>query len=378
MGKDKVRKSNFELMRILCMFFIVLYHVIGKGNVLTNSHNQTLTVIVEFIQLLIVVHVDLFVLLTGYFQSKSNFKMSKMLKIIAQCLFYTIVIMLVLSLTGVITLSKVEIVKNIFVNFIGEYWFINIYLLLYAISPFLNIIIDNMDQSKYKKLLVCCFVIFSLIPYNSGNKFFFYNSGFSLTNFVFLYFVGAYLRKYPVKESYLFKKMTNNSYILILIFIYFLMAVSNFCLSTTASYLVGVNNVFHEIFSNFITEKLNYENPLVIIQAVSIFLIFEKINIKSKFINKISALSLGVYILHENMYIRTRIYKLFKIDNGNIYSLRFILYMFLISLVIFIIGIIIDYLRKVIFDFISKRKVSVKIKDGVKNYISSLGLSINW
>ena len=161
MGKDKVRKSNFELMRILCMFFIVLCHVIGKGNVLTNSHNQTLTVIVEFIQLLIVVHVDLFVLLTGYFQSKSNFKMSKMLKIIAQCLFYTIVIMLVLSLTGVITLSKVEIVKNIFVNFIGDYWFINIYLLLYAISPFLNIIIDNMNQSKYKKLLICCFVIFS-------------------------------------------------------------------------------------------------------------------------------------------------------------------------------------------------------------------------
>ena len=167
MGKDKVRKSNFELMRILCMFFIVLYHVIDKGNILTNSNNKTLTVIVEFIQLLIVVHVDLFVLLTGYFQSKSNFKMSKMLKIITQCLFYTIVIMLVLSLTGVITLSKVEIVKNIFVNFIGDYWFINIYLLLYAISPFLNIIIDNMDQSKYKKLLICCFILFSLIPYNS-------------------------------------------------------------------------------------------------------------------------------------------------------------------------------------------------------------------
>ena len=111
---------------------------------------------------------------------------------------------------------------------------------------------------------------------------------------------------------------------------------------------------------------------------MSIFLVFEKINIKSKFINKISALSLGVYIFHENMYIRTRIYKLFKIDNGNIYSLRFILYIFFIALVIFIIGIIIDYLRKVIFDFISKRKVSVKIRNGVKNYISSLGLSINW
>lgn len=378
MSKGSIRKSNFELMRILCMLFIVLYHTIERGNVLFNSNNQTLSIILEFVQLLIVVHVDMFVLLTGYFQSKSNFKISKPLKIMAQCLFYTILIMLVLSFSGVINLSKAEIFKNIFVNFIGEYWFINIYLVLYAISPFLNVIIDNIDQSKYKKLLVLCFIIFSLIPYNSGNKFFFYNSGFSLTNFIFLYFIGAYLRKYPIKESYLFKKMTNNSYCLILFFVYFLMAISNFCLSKTASYLAGVNSIFNEIFNNFVTEKLNYENPLIIIQAISIFLIFEKINIKSKFINKISTLSLGVYIFHENMYLRTRIYKFLKVDNGPIYSLRFILYIFFIVFIIFIVGIVIDYLRRVIFDFISKRKVSTNIRNNIKKYISGLGVSINW
>ena len=45
MQEKTTRKSNFELLRIVSMFFIVLYHTIIHGHVIENSTNQGLTMI---------------------------------------------------------------------------------------------------------------------------------------------------------------------------------------------------------------------------------------------------------------------------------------------------------------------------------------------
>lgn len=378
MEVKKIRKSNFELLRIISMIFIVLWHVIDRGNVLTNSQNPTFSVIVEFLKMLIVIHVNSFVLLTGYFQNKVKFRLSKVLSILLQCLFYTIIIMIVMVKLDLITLSKVDIIKNIFINFIGEYWFINIYILLYCFSPILNIIINSIDQKKYKKILITCFILLSVIPFISGNKFFFNNSGFSLANFILLYFIGAYINRYPVKESYLFKNITEKCYCLILFILYSFFAISNFCILKTSMQLIHTNHVFAEIFNNFITEAYHYENPIIIVQSIFFFLMFEKMNIKSRLINKISSLTLGVYIIHENMYLRFKIPVWLKIDNGPIYSLKFIFYMLFMTMIIFILATIIDCIRQAIFDFIYNRKVSLNLRNKIKNYFKDLGLNISW
>ena len=70
--KKNARNANYDLMKILSMFFIVLYHVIVHGNVLANIHNYTLYLITEIVLLICLVHVNSFVLVTGYFQSWRN------------------------------------------------------------------------------------------------------------------------------------------------------------------------------------------------------------------------------------------------------------------------------------------------------------------
>ena len=99
---QKVRKSNFELMRIISMVMIIYYHIILHGNILLNSKNIYFTFTNEIIEFLIIVHVNLFMLLTGYFQVDSKFKLSKVFSLLAQTIFYAIIIMIILSCLGLV------------------------------------------------------------------------------------------------------------------------------------------------------------------------------------------------------------------------------------------------------------------------------------
>ena len=73
--------------------------------------------------------------------------------------------------------------------------------------PFLNIIIENLSKEKYIQFLVIGFIFFVLAPTFRLNPMY-NNGGFSLYNFIYLYFIGSYLRKFytinKTKYTYLF------------------------------------------------------------------------------------------------------------------------------------------------------------------------------
>ena len=114
MDKVKERNSNHELMRIISMFFIVLYHIILHGYVLNNSQNPTFNHFVNIIIFITMVHVNSFVLLTGYYQCKNTFKQSTLWKLINSTLFYKILIVIILTYMGLISLDKVTLLKEFF------------------------------------------------------------------------------------------------------------------------------------------------------------------------------------------------------------------------------------------------------------------------
>ena len=75
-SNQKMRDSNFELMRIISMFMIVVTHIIGHGYVVENCDGLTETA-VALLKCLLYVHVNSFVLFTGYYQCKGKFKLQK-------------------------------------------------------------------------------------------------------------------------------------------------------------------------------------------------------------------------------------------------------------------------------------------------------------
>jgi hypothetical protein len=105
------RLSNFELMRIVSMFMIVLDHVILKGGIYANS-TGTLHIFMQFITLyMYLCMLILLFYLTGYFQhSKSmKFKMNSLLKIVNSMWFYKVVfIIIVFIITNILYIFPIN------------------------------------------------------------------------------------------------------------------------------------------------------------------------------------------------------------------------------------------------------------------------------
>ena len=72
----KERQSNYELMRIVSMFLIVIYHILIHGNVFDNTEGG-LHFIFAFLICITLVHVNSFILVTGYFNYNKDFKWNK-------------------------------------------------------------------------------------------------------------------------------------------------------------------------------------------------------------------------------------------------------------------------------------------------------------
>ena len=365
------RQSNFELLRIISMLFIVIYHLIFHGNIIKNCSNQGVAIIFTIIELITIVHVNSFILVTGYFQSNSKFKESKVWSLINSNLFYRIVIILILSILGYISLSKIEIVKEIFILNLNQYWFIKVYLFLYCLSPFLNKFINSLDKKYYQKLLLLLFVIFSFIPYFTGNQGF-DNNGYTLYNFIFLYFIGAYLRKYPLSKSYIFKNISKSLLRVFFLFTFIFCVLLNFLLLTSSQALLNTNSFINEVANNTINMTLMYSNPIIIIQSIAFFLLFETFSIKSKLINNISKLTLGIYMIHDNSYLRPLILNFTKITNRSFNSYTSIIYLLLVALILYIVCAFIEYLRIAIFKFIYNRKISTKVREKYYKYLNNL------
>ena len=367
----KVRDSNYELLRIVSMFFIIFYHALVHGHVIDNAANEGIRITAQFIEFFLIIHVNSFVLVTGYYQSKAKFKASKIWFLITSSLFYKILIMVILSLLGIICLTKVEILRESFFLNLNQYWFIQCYLFLYCLSPFINKLIASLDKRNYLKLLLVLFVIMSIIPFISGNEVF-DNNGYTLYNFVFLYLIGGYLRKYPIQQSYLFKRCSKQLFQIICVMLFFFCLIANFSFYLTSSHLSSVNSVFGEIFSNFRDMALCYSNPFILLQSIAFFAFFGTLDIKSSVINKLSSLTLGIYLIHENNFIRSHVYQWLRIDQGAVTSYQFLLYVLLMSVVLFFACALIEWLRQVLFRFIANRKVSLRIRQKYHQWVSNI------
>ena len=375
-SKVKMRNSNFELMRIVSMFFIVIYHIIIHGKLLENSHGTTHFVL-YIILATCIVHVNSFILVTGYFQCKSKLKFTKVIQLNNSIWFYTVSIVLFFIIVKGNTFNSTELLKTFLPISYNDYWFLTNYLILYLISPILNTVINNIDEKKFKRIIVLLLFIDSILPTLTNSSFFNVTLGYSLYHFIFLYFVGAFLRNYPIEDWYIFKKTSKKALQLISLFIFFLMAFINIINQSASKELLNMHPIIAEVGIIFSNSFIAYNNPLVIIQTIAFFVFFSTLNLKSSFINYISTATIGIYLIHDNNNIRNVLYK-FLGFNGNNYSVMILGKILGCAILIFISCLIIELIRKFIFKLISNTKIAKKNREWYRNYINSLGFDINW
>jgi len=99
-----------------------------------------------------------------------------------------------------------------------------------------------------------------------------------------------------------------------------------------ADYIIFINKgELLSYFAGIITYNfLSYNNPLILFASISYFLIFTCFKVSNKYINKFAGLMFGVYLIHENNYIKIQMNQRFGfLVKG--YGYRVILKIFIVA-----------------------------------------------
>jgi len=197
----KQRQSNFELLLIVCMLMVIATHAklggtpeISQADIQANPSLSFLWVLINQI---LVICVDVFVMISGWFGIKASWK--GVGKLLFQVLFIALLCTLVCAALGVKVLNGMTLACLVGAG----YWFVPAYLVLYAISPALNMFIEEASQKTYINVLILFFACEFIYGYLFTMGIF--DRGFSPMSFVGLYLLAAYIRKYPNKLTTLSK-----------------------------------------------------------------------------------------------------------------------------------------------------------------------------
>lgn len=375
----KIRESNFELMRIISMFLIVLFHVLSYSGFL-NKATGGMGLLVTFVKSVTLVHVNSFILLCGYFQCKQKLKVRKIISLINATWFYKVLLLAIFIVFGWLTTTpdSTEILKTLLPLDYGIYWFIGNYIVLYLISPILNIIINNTDKIKLRKVIIVLLLIVSGLSLITVDGFYNNNYGRSLSTFILLYFIGAYLRLYPIENSYFMRPFTRTAKRTIWFITLIICAlVGTMCFSVSQQ-LLGLGSVATECGKILDYLFSSYSSPIVLLQTICYFQLFATFTFKNKFINKVATCTIGVYLIHENIHVRENLYNFLKLTGITEVRLQEVAKLFIIAIIIYIICTIIEMIRQLIFKFIYNTKLSQKNRKIYQEYVKKLGINISW
>lgn len=346
--KKNLTQDNLNLLKVISMFLIVVWHCIIHGNVLGNVHNSLLNIAIYSGLFLIIIHVNCFIIITGYFQHKSKFKFNKLLRLYIEVVFYSIVIYLITSVLKNEAITIQGITNNFLPTVLTKYWFMNCYILLYIFSDYLNIIISKVSKQEAQKGLIILFTIFSIFPFIFGERYI-GNNGYTLVQFILMYFIGAYLYEYPLKKHKYFEKKSNKQYLITMIIVFIVLGFSNNIINIIAEKLIHKEQFLKSVGELILVTKYSYARPLVVLQSIAFFEIFNSIKFKNNFVTKLAPILLGTYLITENEYIRPILYKYLLPKSGHITSFSFIFKLIGYSICVFVICLLIDYLRVLLF-----------------------------
>ncbi|HFJ5907127.1 TPA: hypothetical protein ACGU8X_002926, partial [Enterococcus faecium] len=89
---------------------------------------------------------------------KRNIHFENVLGIVLECIFYSVLVYGILCACGIETFSLNSFVKEILSFALGRYWFITSYLALYILSPYLNIMLNNLEKLQLQKISMLLFI----------------------------------------------------------------------------------------------------------------------------------------------------------------------------------------------------------------------------
>lgn len=162
--KMKSRNSAFELLRIITMLFIVFGHALialDKNNIKPLCTIDNITWLAFAFTSCAV---NVYFLISGYFLECGGFKLKKIFFLWFEMFFWSVGIYLVLCLAGMIGFECKAFIGFCFPFLLKKYWFIQCYIVMYFLFPFLKKITENIKQKQHFILCILLLAFFSVYP----------------------------------------------------------------------------------------------------------------------------------------------------------------------------------------------------------------------
>ena len=291
---DKMRNSNFELLRLLAMIVIIASHFLVHGTGVTSTPPLLTNVIIIGSR----ISNNIFFLLTGYFLQNSKFTFKKLLSLFIQIIFVNYSLLLI-NLFVFKERNIVLILKQLFPISSSMNWFITAYLGIYMIMPFLQKASTALRKNKdiygvFIFVLFCIMGLYGFItpsnPYYSGILF-----------GIYIVFVGDFIR---YKQSVL-----NSTHILVY-------GIGAFILLILIHKVLLKLTIYIPTLSAYIEHFEGNSSPLITLIAISLVLNFKRLKINSKIINLFASSTLFVYLIHDNGAFKDHLwFDILKVQN---------------------------------------------------------------
>lgn len=334
----QTRDSGIELLKIFAIFVIVINHTVqsltneaynipNNGFVIDISRATTniQCILLQIFRHFGVLGNSVFFICSACFLLKSkNWNKKKWLFMVIEIWVVSIVIFIITYIILHGNISIGIIISSLFPTTFGNNWYMTCYLLFYPIHPILNSIVNMMNQRQlFRSTLV---MVFLYVFMNFINCSWFFSSAIIL--WITIYFAIAYMQKYLMS-------FVDNIRENIILFIIGVIGFIGIILIT------DICGLYSQVLSDKVMRWVNNCNPFLLAMSIAMFNIARNIHFKNRFINYISKLSLLIYIIHENIILRTY----FRPAMWNYVYKRFgysdvIQWVFIISFIIFIFGIL--------------------------------------
>lgn len=297
MSNGKTRESGIEILKIIAMCLIVIYHtdmsvsfMNGGLGIYPLSAGATTDINVFIFNIFgYFGHIGctIFFVCSAWFLVESEkVNKRKVVFMLSDVWTVSVIVFIVFLIRG-LRPSHDEALRALFPNSFAVNWYITCYLLFYIIHPLLNLIIKNISKRTHLAIVAVSVFLYYLWSIILNGDLFFVSK---LIMFFVIYFIVSYMKLY-MKE---FSEDTRVNIILLLI------GIAGFLGELFIMNLVGLKN---PAMSDQILKFNNDKNFFVLILSIALFNLFRKLKGTNKVINYISSLTLFVYIIHDNTYL---------------------------------------------------------------------------
>lgn len=357
--KDK-RNYGIDLLRLVSMLMVVILHVLGQGGVLAAegaslaSHESA-----WLLESMCICSVNCYALISGYVGLNGRFRVSNILQIWLQAIFYTVIITVLFAVFLPQTLEKDSWLGAFLPVSTGQYWYLTAYVAVYLLSPLINAGIRAVSGRVLGGIVIISSILMIVLPGILQINTYVFNNGYSFAWLLYMYIVGGCIKRCGILDRITAAKAL-------------CCYAGSVLLTWLLKFIIDIGAYMRQA-AIAPYKEIGYTAPAVFLSALFLFAVFAKLRIggaAEKLIKAFSPLAFGVYLIHTHPLIFNNV-----IDGAftGYAGMEFFLMLPAVlgtALGIFAVCMVLEKVRQLLFKLLRVKVFTEKIDNKINGYLS--------